>query len=360
MTWAATSPWAATTPGPSCGQYWNGNTASSVPRRTFRWWWILSWTTPFACVPLSYVKKAEPKPIRVGLPQDLRIALVVSDRHAVHHVKERGYVESPARIQVIEKALLQTGLFEPTPIRHFAQRHITAVHDRAFVDYLSRLSRHIPPGKSVYPYVFPIRNGTRPPKELPMRAGYYCIDTFTPLSTASYEAALRAVDCAMTGAQHLLDGGAMAYALVRPPGHHAERRVFGGFCYLNSAAIAAHALSGLGRVAILDIDYHHGNGQQEIFYRRSDVLTLSLHGHPRFAYPYFSGFDTEKGEGAGLGYNVNLPPAGEPGRPNLPRRVGQGFGADSPLQAPLSCGCVGIGHGQGRPHWKLESESRGF
>jgi len=99
----------------------------------------------------------------------------------------------------------------------------------------------------------------------------------------------------------------VAYALVRPPGHHAERGFFGGFCYFNNAAIAAHYLSQFGKVAILDIDYHHGNGQQDIFYRRKDVLTLSIHGHPRFAYPYFSGFADEQGDGDGVGYNVNYP-----------------------------------------------------
>ncbi len=105
----------------------------------------------------------------------------------------------------------------------------------------------------------------------------------------------------------LLSGRRIAYALVRPPGHHAERGFFGGFCYFNNAAIAAHRLSQFGKVAILDIDYHHGNGQQDIFYRRKDVLTLSIHGHPRFAYPYFSGFADERGEGEGAGYNVNYP-----------------------------------------------------
>ena len=95
--------------------------------------------------------------------------------------------------------------------------------------------------------------------------------------------------------------------MVRPPGHHAERNVFGGFCYFNSTAIAAHYLSAYGKVCILDIDYHHGNGQQNIFYRRNDVLTISIHGHPRFAYPYFSGFADEKGEGLGVGFNINYP-----------------------------------------------------
>jgi len=94
---------------------------------------------------------------------------------------------------------------------------------------------------------------------------------------------------------------------VRPPGHHAERRSFGGFCYFNSAAISAHYLSSYGKVAILDIDYHHGNGQQYIFYERSDVLTVSIHGHPNRTYPYFSGFEDERGEAEGKGFNINIP-----------------------------------------------------
>jgi len=115
------------------------------------------------------------------------------------------------------------------------------------------------------------------------------------------------VDCALTAAEKLLEGYRLAYALVRPPGHHAERRTFGGFCYFNSAAVAAQYLSAYGKVAVLDIDYHHGNGQQEIFYERSDVLTISIHGHPRFTFPYFSGFAQERGAGPGEGYNVNVP-----------------------------------------------------
>ena len=105
----------------------------------------------------------------------------------------------------------------------------------------------------------------------------------------------------------MLDGAPLAYSLVRPPGHHAEERVFGGFCYFNNAAVAAQHLCAHGKVAILDLDYHHGNGQQDIFWRRGDVMTVSLHGHPRFAYPYFSGFAEERGEGDGEGANLNLP-----------------------------------------------------
>jgi acetoin utilization deacetylase AcuC-like enzyme len=165
----------------------------------------------------------------------------------------------------------------------------------------------MPAGKSLYPYVFPIRNPTRRPKELSVRAGYYCIDTFTPLNQNAFPAAKRAADCAMTAATALLSGERLAYALVRPPGHHAEHAAFGGFCYFNNCAVVAQHLSRVGPVAILDIDYHHGNGQQEIFYERGDVLTISIHGHPEFAYPYFTGFEDERGAKAGSGFNLNIP-----------------------------------------------------
>ena len=236
------------------------------------------------------------------------IALLVSDRHQIHHVRERGYVESPVRIKTILERIIPTGLFTRIRPERFGLKHITAVHDSSYVAYFGKVCRQIAPDISVYPYVFPIRNRTRPPIDLPIRAGYYCIDTFTPINNNAYLAARRAVDCAMTGAEAILEGGfRFGYALVRPPGHHAEPSSFGGFCYFNSTAAAAELLSHFGRVAILDTDYHHGNGTQEIFYDRADVLTVSIHGHPRFAYPYFSGFEDETGRGRGLGFNRNYP-----------------------------------------------------
>jgi acetoin utilization deacetylase AcuC-like enzyme/GNAT superfamily N-acetyltransferase len=241
------------------------------------------------------------------VPLDRRISLVVVDSHAIHHIHERGYVESPVRIRTILKEIEKTGLFQPEKIRTFSDAPIRQVHDGDFVDYFNKVCASLESDESVYPYVFPLRNQARPPVELAIRAGYYCIDTFTPLNRAAFPAAKRAVECALTAAQLILEGKRLAYALVRPPGHHAEPRSFGGFCYFNSAAIAANHLSAHGRVAFLDIDYHHGNGSQVIFYPRRDVMFISIHGHPSFSYPYFSGFEDEKGEGWGSGYTINYP-----------------------------------------------------
>ncbi len=255
--------------------------------------------------PFQYAKQEVPLFVRI--PEDQQILLVVSDQHENHYIRERGYVEAPARIPIILEELDKTGLFKREKIRHYGEQWLKSVHRSDYVDYFKRVCRILPADRPLYPYVFPIRNQTKPPKELPVRAGYYCIDTFTPLNRNAFLAAHRAVDCALAAAENLLEGAAAAYALVRPPGHHAERAVFGGFCYFNSNAIAANYLSRFGPVAILDVDYHHGNGQQDIFYRRKDVLTISIHGHPRFAYPYFSGFTEEKGEDAGVGFNFNFP-----------------------------------------------------
>lgn len=256
-------------------------------------------------------KYVKPQQLHVSHRYEDRLArpfvLVASTTHEIHHVNDRGYVERPVRVKALQDALEPTGLFQTVPPRHFGEEPILAVHDADFVHYLKAVCQKLESKRPVYPYVFPIRRPEKRPKDLAVRAGYYCIDTFTPLDRKAYDAARAAVDVALTAAGQVLMGKTLVYALCRPPGHHAERRVFGGFCYFNNAAIAAHTLSQKGPVTVLDIDFHHGNGTQDIFYNRRDVLTVSLHGHPNWAYPYFSGFADEIGEGDGAGFNFNFP-----------------------------------------------------
>ncbi len=228
------------------------------------------------------------------------------DAHQIHHLREKGYVEKPARVSAILRGLRGFAI-ESHPVRTFGLRHVTAVHDPDLVRFLRLAETELRPGRLVYPNVFPIRRPDRMPKTWEMQAGYYCMDTFTPVTRNAFAAARAAANAALTGAELLRKGTTPVYVLCRPPGHHAERRAFGGFCYFNNAAVAAHYLSHEGKVALLDIDHHHGNGTQDIFWKRDDVFFVSIHGHPRAAYPYFAGYVDERGDGAGDGYNRNFP-----------------------------------------------------
>jgi acetoin utilization deacetylase AcuC-like enzyme len=261
---------------------------------------------PLLIRPQKYLKD-EFRHYAESVPEDRKIPLLYNEGHEIHHIKEKGYVESPVRIKSILKVIDKSRLFQKHKSRHYSERYITAVHDKDFVNYFRKASASVPQGMSLYPDTFPIRKKANPPKKLVSRAGYYCIDIYSPVNRNSYFAAKGAVDCTMTGADLILAGSPIVYSLVRPPGHHAERNSFGGFCYFNNAAIAADYLSHYGRVVILDLDYHHGNGQQDIFYRRDDVLTISIHADPDYEYPYFSGFRYEAGEEKGSGYNINFP-----------------------------------------------------
>jgi acetoin utilization deacetylase AcuC-like enzyme len=147
------------------------------------------------------------------------------------------------------------------------------------------------------------------PDNFAARMGLYSFDAGTPLTAGTWQAARSGADCALSAAAHIAQGGRAAFALSRPPGHHAGADFFGGYCFLNNAALAAQYLrdSGLERVAVLDVDYHHGNGTQAIFYERADVLFASIHGDPRTEYPFYLGHADERGQGAGLGFNLNLP-----------------------------------------------------
>jgi acetoin utilization deacetylase AcuC-like enzyme len=156
------------------------------------------------------------------------------------------------------------------------------------------------------------------PDNFAARMGLFSYDAGTPLTSGTWVAARASAECALSAAVAIANGDTAAFALSRPPGHHAGMDFFGGYCFLNNAALAAEHLraSGVERVAVLDVDYHHGNGTQAIFYERPDVFFTSIHGDPRTEYPFFLGYADEKGAGAGDGYNLNLP---------LPR--GTGFAA---------------------------------
>jgi acetoin utilization deacetylase AcuC-like enzyme len=147
------------------------------------------------------------------------------------------------------------------------------------------------------------------PHSIDGRLGYYSFDAGTPITKGTWHAATAAADVALTGADRIREGARAAFALGRPPGHHAGRAFYGGYCFLNNAAIAAQSLrdGGAVRVVVLDVDYHHGNGTQEIFWERDDVLMISLHADPAQEFPYFCGYADETGAGAGEGFNLNLP-----------------------------------------------------
>jgi acetoin utilization deacetylase AcuC-like enzyme len=221
--------------------------------------------------------------------------------------------ESPARVDHILRAVQAAGLPVVTP-RDVALDALHAVHDAAFVEFLrTAYARWQAEGRggSMLPSGFPARSLRQDvvPAGINGAMGHYAFDAGTPIVAGTWDAAFAAARCALTAAALVSEGARASYALCRPPGHHAARSVYGGYCYLNNAAIAAQALrnAGAARVAVLDVDYHHGNGTQDIFWTRGDVFFASLHATPDTEYPYFLGYADETGAGDGAGCNLNLP-----------------------------------------------------
>lgn len=168
--------------------------------------------------------------------------------------------------------------------------------------------------RDALPSVWPLgnRHGFRHdvlPHNFAARLGLFSFDSGSPLTAGTWAAARGGAACALAAAHAVAQGDRSAFALTRPPGHHAGPDFLGGYCFLNNAAIAAQALrdAGHAKVAVLDVDYHHGNGTQTIFYERADVLTVSIHGDPATEYPFFLGHADERGAAAGEGFNLNLP-----------------------------------------------------
>ena len=235
--------------------------------------------------------------------------------------------ESPERILAIEAALEADGGFAFEPPAEHGRAPILAVHDATMVEvfelaWTDALAAGGDGSRAMFPDVFLIGAYKERmaiegmPASAHHRLGAFLFDTATPIVGGTWDAALGAVDVAVSAAERVVSGAPLAYGLCRPPGHHAARGMLGGYCYFNNAAIAAEWLrrdGGVRKVAILDIDYHHGNGTQQIFWERGDVLYLSLHADPARAYPYFSGYAGEVGAGDGVGLTRNWPLAARTG-----------------------------------------------
>jgi acetoin utilization deacetylase AcuC-like enzyme len=218
--------------------------------------------------------------------------------------------DTPRRVQVIKDRLLADRSFSLLTADIFPERLLTRLHP--YHDYIRNTAASLKKGEEFYPDLFPGEGANLPRRvDIPLQGGLWCTDAVTPIMGKTYEVAKASADTALTGAELIADGAETAvYALCRPSGHHAGPRVFGGYCYFNNVATAAEYLINRGRVAVLDIDYHHGNGTQEFFAGKKSVFTASIHGDPAVEYPYFWGYagETGVGQAAGTNYNEPLPP----------------------------------------------------
>ncbi|MCA1286981.1 histone deacetylase family protein [Salipiger bermudensis] len=235
--------------------------------------------------------------------------------HDPKHFMANGKVypspEEPRRIEVLKAAAEDAGCAFEAP-RDAGLGPIAALHSPEYLTFLrniyTRWQRIPDAGPEVIPNIHPANRSDGYPKSAIGQAGYHQADTACPIAEHTFEAAYWSAQSAIAGADLIAGGAGAAYALSRPPGHHAFGDLAGGFCFLNNAGIAAERLRAAGlRPAILDVDVHHGNGTQGIFYGRDDVLTVSLHADPARFYPFFWGHAQERGEGRGTGCNLNLP-----------------------------------------------------
>src|SRR5512147_312341 len=222
------------------------------------------------------------------------------------------YLESPERMDRILDALHETDWSEITEPQDFGLEPILAVHEREYLGFLASawtdwLASEAQDKSVLLPATFALRRQPQKPKSLLGRAGYYIMDLSACIVEGTYIAALSSANCALSAAQAVANGERSAFGLCRPPGHHAGKDYAGGYCFINNASVAANWLSAKGKVAVLDIDYHCGNGTQDIFYQRADVLTISIHADPNFEYPHYAGYAEETGSGVGLGFHKNIP-----------------------------------------------------
>ena len=226
------------------------------------------------------------------------------------------YLENPDRMDKILNALHTVNWADIHEPIDFGLDPILAVHDKEYLDFLASawtewLVTNPKDSSTLLPATFALRRQPHKPKSLLGRAGYYMMDLSACIVEGTYQAALSSANCALSAAESVVGGERSAFGLCRPPGHHAGKDYAGGYCFINNAAVAANWLSAKGRVAVLDVDYHCGNGTQDIFYDRDDVLTISIHADPDYEYPSYIGYADECGVDKGFGYHYNFPlPAG--------------------------------------------------
>lgn len=215
--------------------------------------------------------------------------------------------ENPKRVEVILNELLKGGFKIEEINSKIPFKLLTQVHTEDFVKFVKSLSTFLKEGERFYPDVF-LRERMGNWKNNLALMGQYSFDVYTPIMHGTYQAALTSASLSFKGASEVANGREKkVYVLCHPIGHHALSNKMGGYCYFNNAAIAAEYLSEFGQVAILDLDFHHGNGTQEIFYERGDVLFVSIHADPNIKFPYYWGYQKERGESRGLGYTRNYP-----------------------------------------------------
>lgn len=242
---------------------------------------------------------------------------------------------------------------------------IAAVHDAGYLEFLrtgfDRWQEGPGAGPIMRAWAYAVRPMQRCPQEVMGQAGFYLSGASSPLVSGTWAASVASAHVAVEGAARILAGAREAYALCRPSGHHAYADLAGGFCYLNNAAIAAQHFVGAGkRPAILDIDVHHGNGTQGIFYRRADVFFCSVHEDPATTYPYYAGYADETGEGAGAGANYNLPVAPGTGNDGWCAAIARGLDAIATYQPDIVVLSLGFDAAAGDPTASLQVTPEGF
>jgi acetoin utilization deacetylase AcuC-like enzyme len=222
--------------------------------------------------------------------------------------------ERPSRVEFILRQLRARGIDDIRDPGAPDMAPIRALHDAGYLAFLETAHAAWTAAGNAGEVIaanFPARrmNAVRPPRDIEGKVGFYALASETAITAGTWAAALSSAACAQSAARAVQAGAPGAFALCRPPGHHAARDLFGGYCFLNNAAIAAQMLrdGGAARVAVLDVDFHHGNGTQDIFYDRGDVFFASIHGAPEDCFPYFLGYADEIGQGAGAGANANFP-----------------------------------------------------